>query len=135
MFRKGQNPWNKGMKGFRAGIPHTKEHSRKIGIANRLALKGRKLSSSHKESIAESMKGKHLNELNPSWKGDNVGYVGLHSWIRRHYGTREQCDKCGTTKKRMYHWANISGSYKRDRDDWIRVCVPCHKAFFTKHTT
>ncbi len=31
--------------------------------------------------------------------------------------------------KKMIHWANISHKYKRDLDDWIEMCVPCHKAY------
>ena len=31
--------------------------------------------------------------------------------------------------KKMYHWANISKSYKRNRNDWLRLCVPCHMKY------
>jgi len=27
----------------------------------------------------------------------------------------------------MIHWHNISGEYKRDVSDWIRLCAKCHK--------
>ena len=82
----GKAPWNKGLKGFRAGIKHTPEHSRKIGIAVSKANKGRKLSETWKLRIAMGMKGRHSNQDNPAWKGDRVKYMGLHNWIRRHYG-------------------------------------------------
>jgi hypothetical protein len=32
----------------------------------------------------------------------------------------------------MYHWANISGTYERLREDWLRLCVPCHKKYDIK---
>lgn len=48
-------------------------------------------------------------------------------WARYHFGKPQKCENCGTTEKRMYHWANISGTYIRERSDWIRLCVPCHK--------
>lgn len=54
-------------------------------------------------------------------------YAAIHMWIRRHHGTPQNCDNCKTTEVRMYHWANISGTYKRERADWLRLCVPCHK--------
>lgn len=54
-------------------------------------------------------------------------YVAVHMWVRRHHGTEQKCDNCKTTENRMYHWANISGTYKREREDWLRLCVPCHK--------
>jgi hypothetical protein len=29
----------------------------------------------------------------------------------------------------MYHWANISKKYKRDRVDWLRLCGSCHMRY------
>lgn len=66
-------------------------------------------------------------EKAPNWKGDKVGYSGLHDWIRKQLGTPNRCEKCGTTKARRYEWANISGKYKRDLSDWCRLCVSCHR--------
>ena len=34
---------------------------------------------------------------------------------------------CGTTKFSRLEWANISGEYKREREDYIAICVPCHR--------
>ena len=31
--------------------------------------------------------------------------------------------------KKRYHWANISGEYKRDLTDYKRLCVSCHRYF------
>lgn len=53
-------------------------------------------------------------------------YASVHRWVRHHLGTPQHCEKCGTTEKRMYAWANISGEYKRDLKDWMRLCYPCH---------
>jgi hypothetical protein len=61
------------------------------------------------------------------WKGDKVGYLALHAWVARHLGTPSKCERCGTTKKRRYEWANKSRKYKRDISDWERLCVPCHR--------
>ena len=64
-----------------------------------------------------------------NWKGDSAKYGTLHDWVYYHRGSPRYCEHCGTTKKRMYHWANKSGEYKRDLDDWIRLCVPCHRKY------
>lgn len=64
-----------------------------------------------------------------TWKGDNVGYVGVHLWLRREFGTPRTCEHCGDATRKMYHWANISDKYTRDRTDWLRLCVPCHSKF------
>lgn len=66
------------------------------------------------------------------WKGDDVGYFGLHAWMTKKYGKPQNCDICGTKEKRMYHWANKSGKYRRIRSDWFRLCVPCHKKYDKK---
>jgi hypothetical protein len=64
-----------------------------------------------------------------AWKGDKVGYVALHSWVRRERGTPSKCEHCGTTTAVKYEWANKSHKYKRDLSDWLRLCVPCHSRY------
>ncbi len=65
-----------------------------------------------------------------SWKGELVGYRGLHLWVHNALGSPETCVECGVkgTGHQM-HWANVSGEYKRERDDWKRLCPRCHRAF------
>lgn len=70
-------------------------------------------------------------EKHPKWKGDDVGYCGLHLWVRKHLGkptTCEHCNKTGLTGKKI-HWANKSGKYLRDVTDWLRLCAQCHKDY------
>ena len=123
------------------------------------ALKGKKKSEEHKRKLSEAKKGKnnfnygkprseetrkkirlanlgkpHFNtrgEKNYNWRGDNVGYGGLHVWIRKYLGEPEKCEHCskdGLTNRKI-HWANKSQEYKRDLADWIRLCAKCHKAY------
>ncbi len=61
------------------------------------------------------------------WKGEDAGYYPKHQWLTFHYGRIQKCEDCGTTEKRVYDWANISGKYFRDRSDWKRLCRPCHR--------
>jgi len=65
-------------------------------------------------------------EKNPFWKGDSVGYYGVHRWIETIFGKPKFCEKCKSTKEKWYDWANISGEYKRDKNDWMRLCRKCH---------
>lgn len=65
-------------------------------------------------------------EKGGSWKGNNVGYSGLHKWVERELGKPKQCESCKTIKAKKYEWANKSHSYLRDKADWIRLCVACH---------
>ncbi len=71
------------------------------------------------------------NENNYNWKGDKVGYVGLHAWIRRILGKPTKCEQCGKEglKNQQINWANKSGEYKRDLSDWLRLCVKCHRGY------
>ena len=60
--------------------------------------------------------------------GDSVGYMGLHSWVRRHLGRAIKCEHCPKTTGR-FHWANVSWEYKRDLDDWMQLCPSCHQKY------
>jgi len=65
---------------------------------------------------------------NSAWKGDDVGYTGLHLWIYRQLGKAKTCIRCGKSGTgKQIQWANISGEYKRDVSDFEPLCASCHK--------
>ena len=67
-------------------------------------------------------------ENNVNWKGENVGYFALHSWVKRHKGSPVECEKCKKNDKQsVYDWANIDHKYRRNLDDYIRLCRSCHR--------
>lgn len=78
---------------------------------------------------------KHFRETVPTehkswaWKGGNVGKGGLHNWVQKHKGKPRKCEHCHTTKAKQYDWANISQEYKRDVNDFKRLCRSCHAKF------
>lgn len=87
---------------------------------------GKGLSEEHRRKISENhadMSG----DKNPTWKGEDAKYGTKHDWVERQLGKPQRCDKCGTTHPQRYEWANRSRTYKRDIDDWIRLCVFCHR--------
>lgn len=63
------------------------------------------------------------------WKGEDVSYQRKHQWVRYWFGEAMECEHCGTTNAKKYDWANISGLYKRDSADYIRLCRSCHKKY------
>ena len=69
-----------------------------------------------------------------NWKGKNVGYRGLHYWIRRIKGNPIKCENCGYVSKKPkdMHWANIDHKYRRNPDDYIALCRKCHKLYDLK---
>ena len=73
--------------------------------------------------------GSQSGEHNNNYKGDKVGYHGLHAWIRAARGTPSLCEHCGVTDAKKYVWANVSRKYKRELDDWIRLCASCHAKY------
>ncbi len=56
-------------------------------------------------------------------------YRSLHQWVASQLGRPSECEMCGCTEKKRYEWANISGKYKRDTADWVRLCAKCHRAY------
>jgi len=67
-------------------------------------------------------------KLSPSWKGDKAGYFALHEWVRSNYKTADHCEYDPSHQGR-FEWANISGSYLRDINDWVQLCAKCHRQY------
>lgn len=108
-FKKGRAAWNKGLKGVHFS-PDTE----------------------FKKGRISDRKGKRFPEFSGknhfAWKGDAVGYNALHSWVYRSLGKPSSCNFCGK-KSGMIHWANVSGKYLRELNDWISLCVSCHRKY------
>lgn len=64
----------------------------------------------------------------PNWKGDKAGYSAIHKWLAANFEKTGTCEECGKSglKGRKVQWANISGEYKRDREDYKLLCNRCH---------
>lgn len=73
-------------------------------------------------------------EKSYAWKGDKIGYSGIHMWVRKSLGTPEICENCKKEglKGMQIHWANKDHTYKRNLKDWIRLCARCHKKYDLK---
>ena len=115
-YKKGHKTWNKGKKGirFNTGRIHFKK-------------------GQHPSFFTEFKKGEPQPKGNKhsEWKGDKVGYSGLHHWIIRWKGQPNTCEKCGKTglTGKKIHWANIDHKYRRVLDDYIRLCISCHQLY------
>lgn len=99
------------------GKEHTTETKKLISQANR----GRKVNP---ETHHYFKKGETAGINNNSWKGDKVGYIALHNWVRRHKPKLQFCEECKL--KPPYDLANVSGEYKRDINDYRWLCRKCH---------
>src|SRR5439155_4995742 len=68
-------------------------------------------------------------EKSPHWKGDNVGYTQLHTWIKKRKLKSILCENC--KEKPPHDLANISPvynpvTYTRDLKHWEWLCRSCH---------
>ena len=90
-----------------------------LGMTGRMHSDATKL----KQSFAK------LNEKHYHWSGENVSYSGLHKWVRRKLGTPRYCEHCKSRDEKAYDWAHKTHIYKRNLNDWIRLCRKCHKKY------
>ncbi len=137
-FKKGMTPWNKGLHPeYLQGKNHplygkspsdeTREKMSQNSAHNRYWL-GRKLSDKHKKAMSDKRKALQLKEEKSArWKGDEIGYSGLHVWVKSSLGKPVGCSNGSTHKAKRFVWANISGEYKRDLNDWQQLCNSCNK--------
>jgi hypothetical protein len=98
---------------------YIKDHMAKAGLA-RLGKKGQ--TAWNKDKRFPEIQG----ERNPNWKGDGVSYRNLHRWVVRYLGKASYCSKNKEHIANYYHWANISGEYKRELTDWRPLCPSCN---------
>mgnify|MGYP001605608358 CR=1 FL=1 len=134
-FQEGKPPWNKGIVGL---IHRSEETRRKMSEAKKGRtpwIKGKKHSAETIIRFSEQKTG----EKNPMWKGDKVKIRALHNWVARRLGKPTTCEHCGrinllnTKERNIIHWANKSRMYLRDLNDWLRLCVWCHKKYDSKN--
>jgi hypothetical protein len=109
------------------GKKHSEETKQKMSIAK----KGRHISpnTEFKKGVS-SNNPKRLESLprgenHYKWN-ENVGYYGIHVWVKKVLGTPDKCDICEEIKSKRFMWHNLSGKYLRDVSDWQRVCAICH---------
>jgi hypothetical protein len=114
----------------------SKSHTGKVGYWLGKTRPGL-FSKETRKQMSESHKGvstKHWclsGALSHKWKGNLAGYRALHIWITNERGRPHFCEHCKRSdlSHRSYHWANISGSCKRELSDWLRLCAKCHKQY------
>lgn len=73
-----------------------------------------------------------MGKDNPAWKGNKVGYHGIHYWIKGEKGKAKYlyCSNYddGTCKGRL-EWSNISKRYLRKVNDWRVLCASHHRRY------
>lgn len=122
-----------------------KIRAKKLGIPRSPEVVKKMSKTFFKEGQMSWNKGKKVisitGERNVNWKGDKVGYIALHAWLKRHRGKADRCENnpCIYPRKdaqgrvllkpKMFEWANKSHMYKRDLNDWRMLCASCHRKY------
>lgn len=121
--------FGKSIKGRRLTEDHKKKISKKLkGITT--WNKGLKGWIKHSEETKQKMRANQIGEKNSDWKGDGVGYSGLHEWIRMNKPKPELCEEC--KKELVYDCHNIDRKYTRDLTKWRYLCRTCHRKYDKK---
>ena len=71
-------------------------------------------------------------EKHHNWKGDNAGTSPIHIWVKRYKGNVKNY-KCKFCDKQAKHWANKKHDYQRNLDDYMALCVSCHRKYDIKY--
>lgn len=65
-------------------------------------------------------------EKHHAWKGDKLGYMAAHSWLRKyHYDKKKNCEECGATERLQFAKRHES-NYTREIADYRILCQSCH---------
>lgn len=127
-----------------------KYHTEETKLKMSLSAKGKQKSKTHIENIKKArakqiMKPrtdetknkisiKNKNQGHGMWKGDKVGYMALHTWIRKQLGKPKECVGCGligVMKNGRWNieYSNIDHKYERDVTKFIPLCPKCHRVY------
>lgn len=112
-------------------IEHCRRKEREAARAWRAARPGYNAEQSRR------YRQRHLDrvlESNRRWQAAHPDYMAVHAWVKSQKGRPSLCAHCGSTTAKLYDWANVDHQYRRDLNDWIRLCRPCHVRFDRSRT-
>lgn len=98
------------------GRKHSPETIQKISEA----AKGRIHTEETKRKIGMAMQ----NEKHWNWKGDDIGYAGVHRRVKKKFPKSELCMIC--KENPATELANITGIYKDENKNWVWSCHRCN---------
>lgn len=84
-------------------------------------------------SVKQTMLGRY-GPKSSAYKDGRATYEAIHMWLKFHYDKSNSCDHCNK-KTKLLDWANISGEYKRDRNDFKVLCKSCHQYYDRRKRT
>lgn len=137
--QRGRATWNKGKKDYLS------DEARKAMAENAKRNIAKETPEQRKSRMASVIEARNKNgnwtppklgkiaEQDSQWLGEKATYNAKHRWVQKHWEKNDVCDICGVVpiskgrNKHATHWHNISGEYKRIKEDWMELCPSCHK--------
>lgn len=133
VFKKGNIPHNKDKKGWTNGGSFKKRHKIIKGSEKGQFKRNNKINLGKKNALGyrhtKNALKKMSKENNHNWKGDNVGYSGVHNWLSKQFGKATLCEFDKSHKAKRFEWAHIRKEYTRNRKDYIQLCPSCHRKY------
>lgn len=81
--------------------------------------KHKEFSAIHRKRLGDACRG----DKSANWKGDDVGRIRLHVWLRKYLTKPKLCQECNRVPP--YDLAN-KGIYNREFKNWEWLCRKCH---------
>ncbi len=116
IYRDKPIPWNKGMRGLHLS-PLTEWKKGETPTNSKVFKKG----------LIPWNKGQDNGKSAWFYRDRILEYKALHKRINRKFKEVETCMFCG--KKGCLHCANVSGEYRENLSDWMKLCVSCHMKY------
>ena len=114
-FKKGELPWNAGKKGW------TKGTTAGFQKGNKNPVKNLKILNKIKKTLSKRCKRRTIYDARTT--------SIIHRRVEKVLRKPKICENCGVIGKGKYDWANLSGLYKDDINDYIRLCISCHRLY------
>jgi hypothetical protein len=85
-----------------------------------------KVSKKTKIILSQKMKGNNFG-----WKGDKIGYHGIHAWLRREFGKANKCENinCEHKSKRFNYALLREHKMERKKENFWMLCQSCHEKY------
>ena len=80
--------------------------------------------------IRPLFKRKIEGEKSGRWKGEEAGYVAIHTHIRKNKIKPKNCEICGENK--ILELSNKDHKYRRNIEDYQYLCKKCHAQYDLK---
>lgn len=91
---------------------------------------GTKLPEKTKEKMRETSRLMVENGTHHALSKGKPSYSAIHLWLRGKFGRANKCEFCDVKGKNRYEYALKKGFlYERIRENFIMLCVKCHRDY------